>query len=114
MFDGETYEPEHDWQRLNTALSRVFGVLSDGKWYTLSEIARVAQTSEAGASARIRDLRKEKFGSYDVLSSRDTNRPKSGLWHYRLDRGTPHFADTLFTGDSNVVQQDHPDGPRNP
>ena len=80
-FDGVTYEPEHDYQRLNTQMGRVFRLMSDGHWLTLREIAETVGGSEAGVSARLRDLRKEKWGGYTVQRNR---RRISGVWEYRL------------------------------
>lgn len=83
MFDGWTYDPELDHDRLSTQLRRVLAVMVDGQWHTLSELADKAQGSEAGVSARLRDLRKEKFGSWDV--ERERLEPgKRGRFAYRL------------------------------
>lgn len=85
-FDGETYERELDHPRLETALGRVLENLKSVHrvWWTLADLAREAKTSEAGASARLRDLRKEKFGGYEVVS----RRVDGGLWEYALARRT--------------------------
>ena len=84
--DGKTYDPALDKARLNKQLGRVFEVMSDGEPRSLSDIARFSTAlgfagshdSEAAVSARIRDLRKKKFGGYDVHSERI----EGGLWHY--------------------------------
>ena len=60
-FDGQTFDYSQDHSRLKTALERVAMLMRDGKPRTLREIADGAKTSEAGASARIRDLRKPKW-----------------------------------------------------
>jgi len=89
-FDGKTYEPELDKVRLTGQLKAVYRVMSDGKWYTLHDIqiralrnewisGRVVKYSEAGISARIRDLRKEKFGGFEVQRKRN-----QGTFYYRL------------------------------
>lgn len=54
--------------------------MSDGAWHTLSELADKCQGSEAGISARLRDLRKAKFGGYTVTAKR----LGKGLWAYRM------------------------------
>ncbi len=59
--DGWTFNPSKDHKRLTTAMDRVMALMSDGQERTLSEIARLAKTSESGASARLRDIRKAKF-----------------------------------------------------
>ena len=79
-FDGKTYEVKEDHARLKGQLWRVFQLMSDGKWRTLSEIAEDAQGSEAACSARLRDLRKEKYGSREI----ERQRVDGGLWRYRM------------------------------
>lgn len=79
-FDGSTYEPMHDQKRLNTQMERVKALMLDGKWRTLGEIQNVAGGSEAAISARLRDLRKERFGGYDV----ERMRIEGGLYAYRV------------------------------
>lgn len=80
LFDGETYDPALDEDRLATALGRVYQVLSDGTWYTIAQVAHLAQCSEAGASARMRDLRKWRFGHHII----ERQRVSGGLWRYRM------------------------------
>jgi hypothetical protein len=95
-FDGETYDPALDKDRLNSQLGRVFDVMQDGYWRTLGEIDRAmdilnrtrdegrTNTSEASISARLRDLRKPRFGGYLVeRRARDRER---GLYEYRMLR----------------------------
>ena len=82
-FDGATYDSAHDGSRLSACLARVHALLSDGKWRTLAEIRAVAGGSEAGVSARLRDLRKPKFGGRQIDRRRRGN-PDSGLWEYRM------------------------------
>lgn len=79
-FDGATYEPEHDSVRLTGQMLRVFEVMKDGRWHSLAELADRAAGSEAGVSARIRDLRKKRFGGHEV----ERKRIDGGLWWYRL------------------------------
>ena len=79
-FDGTTYDPERDHNRLKSLLDRVRTVMNDGKWHTLAELGRWAEGSEAGVSARLRDLRKRRFGAYRV----DRRRIVGGLYEYRL------------------------------
>ena len=81
-FDGETYDPLLDHVRLSGQLQRVFELMADGRWRTLADIAEVAGGSEAACSARLRDLRKGKYGSHEILR----DRIGGGLWRYRLVR----------------------------
>ena len=78
--DGETYQPGRDKPRLQGQLAAVCSVLSDYQWHTLEELATRCSASQAGVSARLRDLRKARFGS-QTIEKRYIN---NGLWEYRL------------------------------
>lgn len=60
-FDGDTFNQNKDGPRLSTMLGKVYQLMKDARWRTLSEIQKVVGGSEAGISARLRDFRKEKF-----------------------------------------------------
>ena len=60
-FDGQTYDPAIDWERLTGQLGRVWGVMVYGRWVTLAEIHGRTGDPEASISARLRDLRKAVF-----------------------------------------------------
>lgn len=79
-FDGATYEPEQDQGRLRRQLEAVKRVMQGGEWRTLAEIALLAGCPEASASARLRDLRKPKFGAWTV----ERQRVSGGLYRYRV------------------------------
>jgi hypothetical protein len=91
-FDGETFDPAKDKARLTRQLGLVFETMMDGRWRTLADISADAHAlslketstpwtvSEASISARLRDLRKPKFGSY-VVERKEKSR---GLYQYRL------------------------------
>ena len=81
MFDGNTYDPILDRDRLISQLSRVRRIMSMGDWWTLSLLAEAVGGSEAGVSARLRDLRKSRFGGYTVNRRRVRD---SGLFEYQL------------------------------
>jgi hypothetical protein len=87
-FDGATYDHKRDYVRLSGALSRVYGALTTGHWHTLKSLAALAHCSEAAASARIRDLRKPKFGAFLIERRYIGN----GLHEYRMQRGKSEFA----------------------
>lgn len=78
-FGGPDITPD-DTDRLASVLARVTDLMSDKCWRTLAEIAEAVGCSEAGASARLRDLRKKHFGSHTVERQRVTG----GLWEYRV------------------------------
>ncbi len=86
MFSGATFDPALDGERLNTQLNRVYDVLRDHEWWTLRELVNVLyadygiRASEAGVSARLRDLRKPRFGGHTI----ERRRVSGGLWAYRL------------------------------
>lgn len=80
LFDGETFDKTLDGPRLNRQLDRVFALMSDGKYRTLREIAEAVGGSEAGVSARLRDLKKPRFGSYRVGRVRQA----SGVHYYKV------------------------------
>jgi len=81
-FDGATFDAQKDYVRLKGQLAAVYEVMSDGCWRTLSEIKNLVGGSEAGISARLRDLRKQKFGSHRV--NRRRREHANGLWEYQL------------------------------
>jgi len=79
-FDGETYERERDRERLRAQLTRVYGVMRDHAWRTLADIAAATNDPEASVSARLRDLRKDKFGGWIV----ERRYVALGQWEYRM------------------------------
>jgi hypothetical protein len=87
MFDGETFDADLDAKRLNRQLNLVFQLICDGNWHTLADISDTIGEPQASISARLRDLRKEKFGGYKVLRQRVAD---SGLFQYRLDLEVDH------------------------
>ena len=82
-FDGETFEPRLDLARLGGQMKRVYLVMADGAWRTLEEISVVIGAPEASISARLRDLRKERFGSH-TIERRRRGEASKGLFEYRL------------------------------
>ena len=84
-FDGRTYDRKHDHARLTGLLEQVFTLMSDGKWRTLREIVNqlCANTSETSVSARLRDLRKYKFGNHTV-NRRRRGEASRGLFEYQV------------------------------
>jgi hypothetical protein len=84
-FDGFTYEPPKDESRLRTQLWRVFVTMTDEREHTLAELAETTGGSEASVSARLRDLRKPRFGAWVIQRRRIVG----GLFGYRLERRSP-------------------------
>lgn len=83
-FDGETYDPERDHDRLGMQLRAVCEFMLDGRWRTLGEISlALRRYPEASISARLRDLRKPRFGGWTV----ERRYAGGGIWEYRVSRG---------------------------
>ena len=53
--------PTDDQERLSSLLERVKALMSDGNARTLAQIAQKTGGTESSVSARLRDLRKERF-----------------------------------------------------
>jgi len=81
-FDGATFDQDKDGPRLHRQLEVVKAWMLERGWHTLSEISAGTGEPEASVSARLRDLRKEKFGSYTV----ERRRRSVGLHEYRVTR----------------------------
>ena len=100
-FDGKTVDPAIDGDRLGRQMNAVFAAMKNGGWWTLRGLANVSAGTEAGVSARIRDLRKRRFGGYTVLR----RRVRAGLWEYRLvtkDTSLSNHADRVKPVDPPV------------
>ena len=82
-FDGRTIEHEHDHVRLTRLLDRVIDLMKDEKYRTIDEIKAVTGGSECSLTARLRDLRKAKFGKHTV-NRRRRGEPGDGLHEYQL------------------------------
>ena len=80
-FDGPSIE-SRDVERLGRQLDAVRKLMLDGEWRTLREITLHTGASEAGASARLRDLRKARFGGYVVSRRRVPG--TLGLFEYQV------------------------------
>jgi hypothetical protein len=106
LFDGPTYEDKHDRIRLSGQLARVYNCMSDERWRSLAEIrAFIKSGSEAGISARLRDLRKKKFGSH-VVEGRRRGEPSDGAWEYRLIRNRKETVDASSQSEERSLQHE--------
>ena len=81
-FGGDTFDEELDGDRLRRQLVKVYAIMADGQWHTLAQISHLIDAPEASVSARIRDLRKDKFGGHRVDAERVIN--GNGLFRYRM------------------------------
>lgn len=90
-YGGSTFDPALDEERLNEQTIRVYRLMIDEGWHTLSEISAAIGDPEASISARLRDLRKPDFGGFEV----QRRRRSVGLWEYRLQPpGSSELAPT--------------------
>jgi DNA-binding transcriptional regulator GbsR (MarR family) len=77
-FDGATYDPDRDRKPLNRQYQAVETLMADRQWRTLAEIAEATGYPQASVSARLRDMRKQRFGGQVVV-----RRPRAGrLYEY--------------------------------
>lgn len=79
-FDGSTFEPKRDAVRLNKQLSDVFELMRDGQWRTLQQISDATGAPLQSASARLRDLCKDKFGAH----TKEREFVSKGIYIYRI------------------------------
>ena len=80
LFDGATFNQKRDGSRLFAQLHDVRGLMLDAQWRTLGEIAAATGHPEASVSARLRDLRKPRWGSHRV----ERQYVERGLYRYRV------------------------------
>jgi hypothetical protein len=84
-FDGDTFDPDRDAERLSKQLFAVKQHCLERfpGWVFLEDLAKdlgYPPTSIPALSARLRDLRKDRFGAYQV----DSENVGGGLWRYRV------------------------------
>ena len=79
-FDGHTYVHTRDSSRLGDQMAAVFDLMQDGTWRTLQQIAAAVGAPESSVSARLRDLRKPRFGGHAVNRSY----LRDGIHQYQL------------------------------
>ncbi len=85
-FDGATYDHARDFGRLKSTLARTYACLLNGEWWSLRELALAVGCTEAGVSARLRDLRKDKFKRLYPNHSIESTYIVNGFWRYRMRR----------------------------
>ena len=78
--DGETYDHQRDGKRLHSQRNRLLALMRDGEWRSLHAISTATGDPEASVSARLRDLRKVKFGGHNV----ERRYVAMGQWEYRV------------------------------
>lgn len=83
-FGGDTFNEKLDGDRLRRQLAAVYRATFDQQWHTLKQLSKEVGAPEASVSARLRDLRKKKFGGHIVERKRVPN--GNGLHIYRVPR----------------------------
>ena len=86
--DGKTFDHARDARRLAGQHARVLSFMRSGSWHTLAEIASHTGDPEASVSARLRDLRKDRFGAHNIVREY----VERGLWRYRLKDQSELFS----------------------
>lgn len=82
-FNGSDYNPEFDDKRLTGQIKRIYALMVDGKYRTLTEIAAITNDPQAIVSAQLRHLRKIRFGSH-TINKRVRGVRENGLYEYQL------------------------------
>lgn len=77
---GSTFDPVLDGERLGKQFDLIMGLMRDGRWRTLGEIADRTEQPQASISARLREAR----GKGHAVDKRRRGRPSDGLWEYRV------------------------------
>jgi hypothetical protein len=65
-FGGSTFDHKRDAADFRCQLDRTRGIMLGGGWHTLEYLASEVGCSEATVSARLRDLRKPRYGAYNI------------------------------------------------
>ena len=88
-FNGPEYVPDRDNPALAGQMLRIFDLMKDGNWRTVTEIAGTTNDPENSVSAQLRHLRKPRFGSYRVNRRRRDFRGRGALFEYQLQEPEP-------------------------
>jgi hypothetical protein len=79
LANQEVVAPD-DPKRLAAQMAKVTAVMADGEWRTLEQLATAVGAETQSVSARLRDLRKPRYGSRVV----ERAYAGGGLYRYRL------------------------------
>ena len=66
--------------RLTVQYKRIFDLMKDEQWRSLSDIEEATGDPQASISAQLRNFRKDKFGAHTV----EKHHVKNGFYLYRL------------------------------
>ena len=81
-FEGSV-DARIDFDRLCGQIRRIYDLMKDGCWRSLSEIEESTGDPQASISSQLRHLRKHRFGANNIKKQR---RDGSGPWEYRLEK----------------------------
>jgi len=84
-FNGPDYIPEFDQERLTGQIKRIYELMIDGIWRTLSEIEYATNDPQSSISAQLRHLRKDRFGGH-LVEKRRRGESSRGLFEYKLNK----------------------------
>lgn len=82
-FDGSDIDSKKDNERLTGQIKAIFDLMKDGKFRTLREIEDSTNFPQSSISAQLRNLRKERFGSFNI-DKRSRGDRENGLFEYRI------------------------------
>lgn len=107
-FNGATYDWRYDNARLTRQYYRIFRLMKDSKWRTLTEISWYTGDPPASISAQLRHMRKERFGSHTVNKRVHGDR-YNGLYEYQLVPRPIEPPALLFEVVIHEDRRSHPD-----
>jgi hypothetical protein len=76
----ETWDEDRDGSRIARQRARIWKQMFSGNWKTIYELSVATGDPHQSVSARLRDLRKTKYGAHTV----DRRYQAEGVWEYRL------------------------------
>ena len=83
VFYGDSYDPLFDKERLTGQIKKIYELMRDGKWRTLSEIEEAIHAPQASISAGLRLFRRKEYGSHEV-NRRARGDGSRGLFEYQV------------------------------
>jgi|LauGreDrversion4_2_1035121.scaffolds.fasta_scaffold449537_2 hypothetical protein len=83
VFYGDSYDPLFDKERLTGQIKKIYELMRDGKWRTLSEIEEAIHAPQASISAGLRLFRRKEYGSHEVNRRARGDRSR-GLFEYQV------------------------------
>jgi len=101
-FDGADIV-DIDHERLTGQLADIYTVMADHRWRTVDTIVNLTGHPANSVQAQLRNLRKSRFGGYEVEKRRVT---ETGLYEYRVGEPHVHMKPATKTYTITVTQED--------